>query len=117
MLAPFISQNIRGTPTTREATTIPVAMPEAVRDQTNHGAIAATEYRRSSITTLIAPGVGTMTLFLSLRVEKMDGSPINNMSAGRINHFDQSTTAQGPAIQAISSDKNRRLEDAIVSYG
>jgi hypothetical protein len=116
-VAPLISQIMRGIPATTEATTITTAIPAAVRDQTNHGAIAATEYWRSSIATRTIPAVGITILFLSFGVEKIEGSPTSNIKAGTTSHFDQSATAQGPAIQAMSSDRNRKLDDAGVSWG
>jgi len=99
------------------AITIATATPDAVTDQTNQGATAATVYSENSNATLIGPGVGTTTLFLSFGVEKTDGSPISSIRVGRTSHWDQIATAHGPAIQAMSSDRNRRLEDTIVSCG
>jgi hypothetical protein len=56
---------MRGIPTTIDATTIPTAIPEIVCDQTNQGATAATTYKKNSIASLMFPGAGTTTLFLS----------------------------------------------------
>lgn len=108
---------MRGIPTTIDATTIPTAIPEIVHDQTNQGATAATAYKKNSIASLMLPGVGTTTLFLSFGVEKTDGRPTSKMSVGRTSHVDHSDAAHGPASQAISSDKNRRPEDTGVSCG
>jgi hypothetical protein len=79
---------MRGTPATMVAMTIPTATADTVRDQTNQGATAATEYRNNSIATLIGPGVGTTTWFLSFDVEKIDGSPTSSISAGKTNHLE-----------------------------
>ena len=70
------------------ATTIPTATADIVGDQTNQGATAAAENRNNSITTLIVPGVGTTTVFLSLVVEKTDGNPTSNIRAGITSQFE-----------------------------
>jgi hypothetical protein len=68
--------------------TIPAAAPDMVRDQTNQGATAAIRYRNNSIATLIGPGVGTTTLFLSFVVEKIEGSPTSSIRTGKTNHLE-----------------------------
>ncbi len=115
--APLISQPIRGAPATIVAMTIPTATPDTVGDQTNQGATAATVKRNNSIKTLIGPGVGTTTLFLSFVVEKIDGSPTRSTRAGRTSHLEYIAMAHGPAIQAMSSDRNLSPEDINVSCG
>jgi hypothetical protein len=117
MGAPFINHLIRGVPTTAVTTTTATTIPAIGRGQTYQGAIAATAYKRNSIATRIGPGVGITTFLLSLGVEKTDGSPTGRISTGRISQLDQSDTAHGPAIHAMSSDRNRRPADTIVSWG
>ena len=99
------------------ATTIPAATADIVGDQTYQGATAATENRKNSSTTLIGPGVGTTTVFLSLVVEKTDGNPTSNIRTGNTSQFEYIAAAHGPAIQAISSERNRSPEDITVSWG
>ena len=70
------------------ANTAVAAAPAMIGDQTNQGATAATEYSKNSIATRMPPGVGTMTVFLSFGVEKIEGRPMSSTAASTTNQFE-----------------------------
>ena len=92
-----------------------MATPAKGAGQTNHGAVAATEYSNSSIIIRTGPGVGTITFCLSFFVENTLGSPTKTNIAGTASHIENRAKAHGPATQAISSQRKRRPAETGVS--